>query len=252
MKVAHPDESKAGAAGKGAAILAPVRPPMLTMSSREIAELTGKEHKHVIRDIRVMLFELVDGPNLDHVREEWDARGYTALIWLPKDLTFTLMAGYSVQMRHRIVTRWVELEAQQQTAVLTLPRNFAEALRLAADQVEQLEAHRLQLEVQRPAVEFVDRFVDSTGTFNIRQVAKLLKANERDFVAWLEERGIMYRLAGRLAPMARHMEAGRFEMKTGCADNGYAYTAPRFTPKGVQWITGEWAKYRAGSAAGVR
>ena len=80
------------------------------MSSREIAELTGKEHKNVIRDIRVMLDELGDGSDLSHVRETKDSRGYTAMIELPKDLTITLVSGYNLKMRHRIVTRWRELE----------------------------------------------------------------------------------------------------------------------------------------------
>ena len=31
---------------------------------------------------------------------------------LPKDLTITLVSGYNVQMRHRIVTRWQELESK--------------------------------------------------------------------------------------------------------------------------------------------
>ena len=83
------------------------------MSSREIAELTGKEHRNVIRDIREMLDQLGDDSELSHVREERDARGYTALFLLPKDLTITLVSGYSVVMRHRIVTRWSELEAKQ-------------------------------------------------------------------------------------------------------------------------------------------
>ena len=32
--------------------------PVLTMSSRDIAELTGKEHKHVLRDCLTMFEEL--------------------------------------------------------------------------------------------------------------------------------------------------------------------------------------------------
>lgn len=41
--------------------------PLDMMSSKRIAEKTGKEHKHVIRDIRVMIDELKkDGPNLSH------------------------------------------------------------------------------------------------------------------------------------------------------------------------------------------
>ncbi len=262
MKNAHPSmKPEVRAAVEGSAIftqeLAIVQPLMPagappTMSSRELAELTGKRHGDVIRDIRVMLDALAgDDAVLRHVHEEKDARGYTAAFHLPKDLTITLVSGYSVAMRHRIVTRWMELEAQQQPAAPALPKNFAEALRLAADQAEQLEAQRQQLEQQRPAVEFVSQYVAGTGLMGVREVAKLLKANERAFVAWLERHGVMYRLAGRLTPRAYHIDAGRFEVKTGTADNGHAYTAPRFTPKGVQWVAAEWAKHAAGNGAGT-
>ncbi len=84
--------------------------PVTTMSSREIAELTGKEHFNVIRDIRAMLQELKLGA-LSFEFSYLSAQNKPMPEFrLPKDLTITLVSGYNVTMRHRIVTRWMELE----------------------------------------------------------------------------------------------------------------------------------------------
>ena len=87
-------------------------PYALTMSTREIAELTGKELSHIHRDVRLLLDELSDDPNLDHVREDKDSRGYTTAFHLPKRECTILVSGYSVQLRARIIDRWQELESQ--------------------------------------------------------------------------------------------------------------------------------------------
>ncbi|MBA5034029.1 Rha family transcriptional regulator [Pseudomonas aeruginosa] len=114
------------------------------MTSREIAELTGKQHKHVIRDIREMLDALEkDGPVLGHVREEKDSRGYTENFHLDRELTETLVTGYSIPLRHKVIRRLHQLE--EQVAQPAIPQTLPEALRLAADLAEkcqQLAAER--------------------------------------------------------------------------------------------------------------
>lgn len=223
----------------------------LTMSSREIAELVESRHDSVKLTIeRLSTRGVIALPPLVEVPSAGPGPRLVGVYHLGKRDSYVVVAQLSPEFTGRLVDRWQELEAQRHHAV-EVPRTFAEALRLAADQAEQLDGQRLQIEAQRPAVEFVERFVDSTGTLGVRQVAKLLKANERDFVAWLEARGIMYRLAGHLTPMARHMDAGRFEVKTGSADNGHAYAAAHLTPKGVQWIAGEWGKHTASASMGA-
>lgn len=115
----------------------------VTMSSLEISELTGKHHKHVIRDIRDMLAELEkDGPVLGHAGETKDGRGYTTLFELDKELTELLLTGYSVPLRLKVIRRLNELEAQNRKSV-ALP-SYAEALRLYADQIEQTEVLRVE------------------------------------------------------------------------------------------------------------
>ena len=75
------------------------------MTSREIAELTGKLHQDVLRDTRGMLAQLEITAS-SFAGSYKDRTGRTLpLFSLPTDLTITLVSGYSVAMRHRIVTR---------------------------------------------------------------------------------------------------------------------------------------------------
>jgi hypothetical protein len=92
------------------------------MSSREIAKLTGKQHKNVVRDIREMLEALrSDGSDLSHVEERKDSRGYTSEFRLDRELTETLLTGYSIPLRRKVVRRLHELEERMRQKVEVLP-----------------------------------------------------------------------------------------------------------------------------------
>lgn len=221
---------------------------VISMSSTEIAELTGKQHKNVIRDIRDMLDELQgDGSDLSHVREDKDGRGYTINFHLDKELTETLLTGYSIPLRRKVVHRLHELEDSIQPRVIaTLPdfSNPAAAARAWAEQFELQQAANQALAIAAPKVEFVDKYVESTGLKGFRQTAKLLGANEARFREFLLDKKIMYRMGGEWQAYQPHISAGRFEVKTDTADNGHAFNQAKFTPKGVTWVAGLWAQYK--------
>lgn len=81
-----------------------------TMSSVEIAELTGKLHQHVRRDVETMCTALdVDASSFGHIYRDTRNREQEEYL-LPKDLTLTLVSGYDVRLRKRIIDRWLELE----------------------------------------------------------------------------------------------------------------------------------------------
>ncbi len=86
----------------------------LTMSSREIAELTGKQHKNVLRDIDNMLDST--GSKLSrYVRSTTyvDNKGETRRQYeLDFRATMLVISGYNYDLRLRIIDRWQELEEQ--------------------------------------------------------------------------------------------------------------------------------------------
>ena len=162
------------------------------MSSREIANLTEKNHKEVLRDIRRMLEDLgevEDSANLrspQNSEKGWKLSTYTTSqnkqqpeYLLNFDLTMTLIAGYNVVLRNRIIKRWQELELQQQQIQLAKQNNQI----LMLENKLQDAQNKLQ-DAQIKACQF-DALVAQSGFLNFRKVAKELELNERSLKSWL-------------------------------------------------------------------
>lgn len=211
----------------------------LTMTSREIAELTGKEHRHVLRDARALLAEL--GQDEGGYAQNWtdpqNGQSYPMLA-LPKRETLILVSGYSVAMRARIIDRWQELEAQAAAPVMALPQDYIQALEslLASKKSEQL------------AIEQRDAAVATKAQIGSRREATAMATASA-------ARKESAKLKDQLGFSARHATILQVEAKLGgdfnflplrnwCkANEVIPQTVPdKRYPKGVKaWPAGAWA-----------
>ena len=215
----------------------------VTMSSREIADLVEKRHDNVLRTMETLAARgAITLPQIEEVMNDGPGPRTIGQYRIGKRDSYVVVAQLSPEFTARLVDRWQELEARAPAPAV--PQSFAAALRLAAEQQDVIDAQAAQLAAAAPAVEFVERYADSTGTKGFREVAKLLGANESAFREFLLDHKVMYRLSGALTPHAQHMDAGRFCVKAGTAQNNHAFNSARFTPKGITWVAGEWAKHQ--------
>lgn len=203
----------------------------ITMGSMEIAKLTGKEHKHVIRDIKAMLPEVGDDPVLDHVHEVRDARGYTSEIKLPRILTHTLITGYSTSLRYRVLQRLNELEVEA-----AKPVTVGHFLLDYTGRLEQ------KISEDAEKVEFYDNLTDAKDLFNPITASKIFGTGRTSYLQYLRDHKILMSRPHRInMPYQKYMEAGFFEVKLGDYKNLKtgeieAKAHPMLTGKGVIWL----------------
>ena len=210
---------------------------VLTMSSREIADLVESRHDSVKRTIErlqdkglIQLTPMVEVKNhLGQVVTEYQ---------LIKRDSYVVVAQLSPEFTARLVDRWQELENQQMPQI---PQTLSEALRLAADQAEQIERQNLLLEQQRPKVEFVQRYVEVGTTKSLRETAKILRVPERAMIDCLVGDGLLFRQSGNLLPYQKYHAKGLFDVKTGTTEYGHNYTQTRVTSKGIEYIASRYA-----------
>lgn len=101
------------------------------MGSRKIAEVTGKEHKLVVRDIKTMLEQLkIYSPNMNDydfkgfliTRKEYRGRTVIDEIWLNETLSMTLVTGYDANRRLALIEQWQEMKTElEQPRITALP-----------------------------------------------------------------------------------------------------------------------------------
>jgi phage regulator Rha-like protein len=140
----------------------------VTMTSREIAELTSKRHDHVLRDIRNMIAEL-EAAKLATPELGWhcESETYIDAQGKPRDqyrldfnTTMTLLTGYRADLRMKVIVRWQELEA----AAASTPRPNAYTL-----------PYQPALEIQ--VLDSVIRELRVSETSKIRMYAAFCKSN---------------------------------------------------------------------------
>jgi phage antirepressor YoqD-like protein len=181
------------------------------MDSRDIAVLCEKEHKLLCRDIRAMIDAGKDDPDLDHdipqgITATYDNRGYVTRYQLNRSWSYTLITGYRVDLRKKVIDRWMELEQQAPK----LPKSFAEALRLAADQQDKIQE-------MLPKAEAFEALMRTPDTMSITDAAKHFEVRQSAMFEFLRDKWRFLTMSG--MPTQEALDMGILSLKeTVCAD----------------------------------
>lgn len=167
-----------------------------SMSSREIAELTGKRHPDVRRDIRNMLEILGIGVS-SFAHTYRDAQNKEQEEYrLDRELTLTLVSGYDIPLRHRVVTRLAELEAKPVFDPMQALSDPETMRGLLLTYTEKVLALKSEVEYLSPKADALDRISDADGLMNITLAAKALQMQPKRLFDFMRTNRWIYRRVG--------------------------------------------------------
>lgn len=186
------------------------------ISSREIAELTEKQHSHVMRDIREVQKSLKDadertlesmlgGKSTFGLTKYKDAQNKNRDEYnLTKKQTLLVVSGYNVVLRAKIINRWEELERENEK-LKDMQRQDVESRNycryLYRPMSDALKEHRLELGKETKffhysnEAEMINRIIFGESSKEWRDSnpddAKI--GNQRDF-ATIEQKKLLAKL----------------------------------------------------------
>lgn len=195
-----------------------------TMTSLEIAEVTGKRHSDVLEAIRNMESAWAKVAQRKFPLGSYkDANNQSRPCYiLNKTECLYVATKFNDEARAKLVLRWEELENQSRKSEIVMPNfsNPAEAARAWADQYEQ----RLKLEAKAredaPKVEFYDTTAKSDDTFDLDNVAKTLNyknIGRNNLFKILKEQKVLMRNRN---PYQKYVDCGYFKIIQQPFDRG--------------------------------
>ena len=202
----------------------------MTMGTREIAELLGKQHHHIKASADYLVSKgaihggvaLTETPYIN----EQNKQTYTEYRLNKRD-SFVLVAQNCPELTAAIVDRWQDLEAMQKPAI---PQTYAAALLEAGRLALELEQSQQQLALAAPTADVFDKVIERETLLNATQVAQQVGMSAVKMNKQLDVIGGVYSKSvkrGRTC-CPGWVESGYGEMKIG--ESGYPQAL--FTTKG--------------------
>jgi phage regulator Rha-like protein len=197
-----------------------------TMSSLEIAKLTGKPHNDVMKAIRAMepAWEKVNGGKFSRV-EYKDAKGEMRPCFeLTKIECLYVATKFNDEARAKLVLRWEELEQKQRANMLQLPdftdpaeaamawaKEYREKKVLAIEN-KKLEEENIQLVLENQELKndknYLDIIMRSKELLTISQIAQDYGMSGKAMNQQLVKMGIQYSINGQWILYAKYKDCG--------------------------------------------
>lgn len=225
-----------------------------SITSAEIAELTGKRHDNVRRTIETLIEQGVIA--LPQIEEKPTAgrpsKEYTFTGDQGKRDSIVVVAQLSPEFTARLVDRWQELEQQAALSAFNLPKTLPEAMRLAADALDGKAAAeakvltlQTKIEADAPKVLFASKVEVAPDSITKGQAAKIIGTGRNRFAAWLRE----IRWCNRFnEPYQDKIEAGLLDVKLASwehPDHGLRQSVTTLiTGKGLVKLQQLWAEHQ--------
>lgn len=218
-----------------------------TMSSIEIAELTRKQHAHVMEAIRVMEPAWVklgqSNFRLTSYKDQWNRN--QPCYELTKTECLYVATKFNDEARAKLIIRWEQLETEKQKGN-TLPGNYLEALKSLVESEEQKQQLQIQNEIQSerlkivaPKADYYDRTLMAKNTVSTTVIAKELGMSAVTFNKKLKEMGIQYKVGSTWVLTAKYQNMGYTETSTYTEttdEETRSYISMVWTQKGREFI----------------
>lgn len=182
-----------------------------TVNARNLYEFleVGRDFSNWIRD-RIKKYDFIESQDFTTILAKSNGGRpsieYFISIDMAKELSMVENNEKGRQARRYFI------ECEKKAKAISLPQNFAQALRLAADQQEKIEAQKKLLVEQKPKVEFAEAVMESSTTFDMGKVAKILNIDglgRNNLITFLRGKGILQK---NNAPYQRYVDRGYFKI----------------------------------------
>lgn len=176
----------------------------MTIESREIAKMIGKRHDHLVRDIQGYIKDISENPNLGtqdfFIESSYKSKGnnktYLCYLLTKKGCEFVAnkMTGKKGNLfTASYITKFNKMEKQQISVQFEIPQSYSEALRLAADQQDQLQEQNKQIAHDRPLALYTEKILKNPGITKTGVIAKNYGMSAQKFNELLHQLHIQYK-----------------------------------------------------------